>query len=345
MGNRVERVQTNVSELEMAQAIISAWQQLFGTPPAKEQVALVLAQNALETGHRKSMYNFNIGNITTSSKGPYNYYDTLTTSEQTSPGVWEKKNLKYRAYNNLQEGVVDYLKFLSNPSGRYSEAWQHILHPNPVSYSQALKKAGYYTANEAPYTKYLTSLFEKFNKSTVFNKPKQPSTPTGVEPDMEPDMGSNTGSDMEPDIFENDLNPVLDQYLDKAASANKGNYKKYLQNNIINIKVRSSDVVDSIEFSNILCQAIDEELLGESFIHTNGNNVEVECNIAGPTNTCLAAVNELTQIVANKFKLATRKIGSININTNISLNKKSLYKPISLKVAELNHRKFLLKFI
>ena len=68
MGNRVQRVKTEVSEDQMAQAIIDAWKKLFGNPPAKEQVSMILAQNALETANRKSMWNNNVGNITTDGK-------------------------------------------------------------------------------------------------------------------------------------------------------------------------------------------------------------------------------------------------------------------------------------
>src|SRR5574339_270958 len=166
-GKRVERVRTPVSESQMADAIIRVWRTKFGSNPSKEQVAMVLAQNDLETGHRKSMWNFNVGNITTDGKGGFDYFDDLTTDEQISPGVWKKMNLKYRAYPDLDGGVKDYINLLSG--GRYTKAWQHILNPDPASFSKALKEAGYYTANEAPYTKNLVSLFAKNNKSNSYD--------------------------------------------------------------------------------------------------------------------------------------------------------------------------------
>src|SRR5271166_2100988 len=108
----------------MAQAIIAAWTGMFRTAPSKEQVSMVLAQNNLETGNRKSMWNYNVGNITTDGKS-IDFFDDLATDEQIKPGVWQKMNLKYRAYPSLEEGAKDYLKLLS--SGHYAEAWKHIL--------------------------------------------------------------------------------------------------------------------------------------------------------------------------------------------------------------------------
>src|ERR1700690_272250 len=121
MGQKVKRIKTEVSEPQMAQALINGWKFLFGNAPSKQQIGLLIAQNNLETGHRKSMWNFNVGNITTDGNGPFNYYDDLTTDEQVTPGVWKKKNLKYRSYNSLDDGVKDYLKLLSGQ--KYSEVW------------------------------------------------------------------------------------------------------------------------------------------------------------------------------------------------------------------------------
>lgn len=354
MGNRVTRVQTPISESDMTAAIANGWQQLFGTIPTKEQIALIMAQNALETGHRQSMWNYNVGNITTSAEGPYNYFDDLTTSEQVSPGQWEKKNLKYRAYNTLQEGVLDYLKFLSQPGGRYAQAWEHILSPNPESYSKSLKQSGYYTGEEKDYTRILKNLFDKYNKSSTFKI--SPEISSGQNLNLLPedlnelvkvlDEFNITEKNINqlPDSVTDTLDDILNKYIKKSNLSNKKNYVKYLPNNTITIQVKSNSIVDSIEFANILCCALDEELLSSSFIHTNNDIVEVECNIPGPSKVCMDSVSQVTKILSDKFAIATKKIGSVQIYTNI-LNQKSLHSPITLKTSELNHRKFLLKFV
>ena len=332
MGKRVDRIKTDVSESQMAKAIIECWKKIFGEEPFKEQISMVLAQNALETGHRKSMYNYNVGNITTNGKGSFDFYDDLQTSEQTSPGVWEKKNLKYRAYPSLNDGVYDYLKFLSG-SPRYANAWQHILNPNPAEFSKALKKGGYYTANEAPYTKYLTSLYDKFNKS---DSVKAQSKPTELAAKPSSDKSTN------------DIESVITSFLGMVTATEKSNkkiYKKFLPQNNVNIEVQSSDIVSSIEFGRILSSVLDEELLSKSSTYIDGDNVMVICSIAGPSNDCLKVIHELSKSVTDAFKLATIKIGGIDIKTQCSINKTSSYNEISIDLAHINYRKFLLKFL
>lgn len=325
-GNRVQRIRTPVTESQMAQAIINVWQKKFGSLPSKEQVAMVLAQNDLETGNRKSMWNYNVGNITTSGKDSFDYFDDLTTSEQVSKDVWKKMNLKYRAYPTLEAGVEDYLNLLS--SGRYTKAWEHIKNPNPESFSKALKSAGYYTANEAPYTKSLISLFNKNYKSNSYDK-----------------AISNTKESNTTSIMPSDINDMLNSYLKQVAASNKKIYAKYLPTNYEVIKVKANDYTDAIEFGHVLCSVLETELLAKAFVHTDGKNVDVECCISGPIDESFAAIEAITNATSEAFKTATSKIGNVIVETKFIRNKKSHRDHIDLKVAESQHRKFLLKFI
>ena len=372
-GKRVDRVQTPVSEAQMADAIIKVWRDKFGANPSKEQVAMILAQNDLETGHRKSMWNFNVGNITTGANGAFDYYDDLTTDEQVSPGVWKKMNLKYRAYPNLEAGVRDYINLLS--TGRYTKAWQHILNPDPASFSKALKEAGYYTANEAPYTKTLVSLFDKNTKSKGYDlamagKVEPVGTPKAID-DGKDDVFKQYLSRIkgkEMDVYQElanakkpsaptpkgspasapEMNSVLTNYLQMVAASEKLNrklYKKYLPTHNAVIRIASVEYVDAVEFARVLCSVLDEELVARAFTHTDGKHVDVECAIQGPAEACFAAVEELTQATIEAFKKATTKVGGIEIKTKLVTNKKSHRDQIDLKVAKTQHRKFLLKFM
>jgi len=328
MGNRVRRVKTDISASQMAQAISGAWRKLFGEAPSKEQVAMVLAQNSLETGHRKSMWNYNVGNITTDGKGLYDYFDDLTTSEQINPGKWKKMNLKYRAYKSLQDGVEDYLKFISGK--KYSNAWRHILNPDPVKFSKALKSAGYYTANEEPYTKTLTKLYSQYSKSNM----------DGIK--------NNILTNPQVPINDTSLDDILNGYLQMVAASEKKNkrlYKKMLPYNNILVKINSNNYTDSIEFARILCAALEEELVADAYTHTDGQEVEIECSIPGPSMECLEVTKQLTNSVVEAFQIATKKIGKVFVNTECFAKQKSIHNQISLKSAEHQHKKFLLKFI
>lgn len=324
MGQRVARFRTNVSEDQLTKALIGAWKVLFNSEPTKEQINMVLAQNAIETGHRKSMWNYNVGNITTSGNGSFNYFDDLTTSEQIKPGTWEKRNLKYRAYPSLQAGAYDYLKFLSGK--KYAGAWAHIMNPNPVAFSKALKQIGYYTANEADYTKQLKSVYDKKMKNKTTDKPNNVIN------------FPNSGDQL--------LNTV-DQYLQQVAASEKENktlYKKYLPLNNCIIKIQSNNINNSVEFARILCSTLDQELLAKANIHGDSDKIEVDCAIYGPDKDCFEAVQQLTNVLAQTFRKATIKIGGVEITTKLGMNKKSSYQLMDANTISNHYTKFLSKF-
>lgn len=328
MGMRVKRVRTTVSEPEMVQAIIRGWQQLVGTTPTKEQVSIILSQNALETANRKKMWNYNIGNITTDGKGVFNYFNDLPTQEQIEHGKWEEKYLKYRAYPDLQSGVNDYLKLLKT---RYTKAWSSIIKHDPVNFSKSLKERGYYTANEAPYTKALSALYKKFNKSNSYENAR-----------------SGNFNQSVPNMSNKNINDVLSNYIKMIAASEKYNkklYKQYLPYNNVVIVVQADNFSDGVEFSTVLCSVLQEELLAKAHTHTDGFNIEVECSVPGPKLECFNLIEQLTECTAEAFKNATKKIGGVIITTSVFSDKKSSYSPISFKMADSQHRQFLLKFI
>ncbi len=138
---------------------------------------------------------------------------------------------------------------------------------------------------------------------------------------------------------------VIEDFLKQIAASEKQMYQKYLPSNHMIIKVQAGNLTDSVEFSRILCAALDEELQAQSFTHTDGDLVEVECTINGPEQVCFAAVKQLTAAVSEAFKHATTKIGGIEVKTQFISNKKSSYQQINYKFASTQHRKFLLKFV
>ena len=131
----------------------------------------------------------------------------------------------------------------------------------------------------------------------------------------------------------------------QIAASYKKIYKNSLPKNVITIGISSNNKINNIEYAKILCEALDEELLSKSFVHNAGRHVEVQCVIHGPAHPCVSAVRAISNIITDSFKIATKKIGGVEINTTIELHKKSSYPAISLKLAESNYRQFILKFI
>jgi hypothetical protein len=146
------------------------------------------------------------------------------------------------------------------------------------------------------------------------------------------------------------LDNILDQYIQMLGTASsetslKRLYKKALPNNDILIEITAPNYTSAVEFSRILCTALDEDLISTTYPHTDGHKVEIECSIYGPSEKCFEAVKQMTEAVQEAFKYATIKIGGIIVKANCIMNKKSSYQAISSSTASANYRKFLLKFV
>jgi hypothetical protein len=340
MGREVPKTNTPVSDAQMAQAIINVWRRMFGTTPSREQVYLIMAQNSLETGpKRASMHNYNVGNIIVGGidhdyflGGDWMYADKSET---------QKKQITqhFRAYDSLEDGVEDYLKLLSQ-SHRYATAWQHIMKPDIQAYSEALHEAGYYGEKADKYTAGLMGQFNKFNKGDSYSAGL-----AGQAPESGTMVATTTPAP------KGTLDSFLNKFIEMLSAATapevslKKAYKQSLPNHNILIQINAPDHTSAVEFSRVLCTALDEDLLSTSYPHTDGELVEIECSIAGPPKECLAAVKQMTDAVAEAFQDATTKIGGIRVKNNVFMNKKSSYQPITPRTASTNYRKFLLKFV
>jgi len=145
------------------------------------------------------------------------------------------------------------------------------------------------------------------------------------------------------------MGDLLDQYVHMLSAASetslKRMYKKALPSHDILIKISAPDYTSAIEFSRVLCAALDEDLLATTYPHSDGQEIEIECCLPGPKKDCFAAVQQMSMALAEVFCDATSKIGGITVKTHCVINKKSSYQPISPQTAGTHYRKFLLKFI
>jgi Transglycosylase SLT domain len=170
---------------------------------------------------------------------------------------------------------------------------------------------------------------------------------TGYQPGAEqPSMLAQKEKTM-PTNNPSSMSELLEKFVQSLSSvtASKKTYQKFLPNHHVLIEIDAADYTSAVEFSRVLCAALDEELKAFAYPHSDGGKVEVECSIAGPALECLQTVEQLSQALASVFKDATKKIGGITVQTNCIMNKKSSYQQISLRTADTNYRKFLLKFV
>jgi hypothetical protein len=365
VSKKVERTKTSVSIPELVHSFARAWQSLLGKAPTKEQLAMFVAQNSIETGNRKAMFNYNIGNIIhIPNVDNFDYFENMDSSGG-KPFL-----SKFRAYNSLDEGTLDYLKLLYKG---YPQSFQAASGGNPKEYAHSLianPKHQYYDPTvEKNYASGMSNLYTQYMKSNEFNEAYNSAVGGASAPsehdellrkyiarikEKGDDVYSQLGGE-KPTVTpakttqpSAGLDSILNKYLQQVSASERHSkklYNKLLPTNHMVIRLSSDDYTNTVEFARILCAALDEELLATAFTHTDGNEVEVECSIAGPAEECTATVKQLTAAISETFQLATAKAGGIVVKADCITNKKSSYQQMDLKSASTQYRKFLLKFI
>lgn len=158
----VHAERTTITEQDAAQALKLAWNAVFGNDPTLEQLSLLWAQSALETGRWKSIWCYNFGNIKNTTG--HTYYMIRCDEYIGGKHVWldpPDKGTWFDSYLSAEAGAEAYIRFLSQKHG-YAAAWQQVIAGDPMAYCHALKMAHYYTADEAAYTKGVVSLVDEF---------------------------------------------------------------------------------------------------------------------------------------------------------------------------------------
>lgn len=155
-----------ISEGEAAWALREAWNKLYNDYPSVDSLALLWSQWALETGRGKAIHCYNFGNIKRSNDENY----CMFRCNEILNGKLEwfdppHKQTWFRAYPSAVDGALDYIMFLSQRK-RYQKAWAAIQIGDPALFGHELKVAGYYTADEAHYTKSIVSLTKEFKRKS-----------------------------------------------------------------------------------------------------------------------------------------------------------------------------------
>ena len=82
---------------------------------------------------------------------------------------------RFRAFNSLLEGAVDYVKLLNK---RFQKSWPAVIAGDPAQFAHFLKLQHYYTADETQYTNSIKSTFHTMMGVNV----------TFVHPDLSTDQ-------------------------------------------------------------------------------------------------------------------------------------------------------------
>ena len=326
-NQQVAPVATPFDSNQLVPAFVSGWRQLMGTEPTKQQIAMLISHNALETGGftTKAMFNYNIGNIVKTSQDNFDFF--------MHPDSYHGKKFmsKFRSYNSLEDGVLDYLKLLKKGYPQAFDATSQA----PKDFAHALvanPNFQYYDdTHEKEYAAGMTSLYNQALKSEQFNQAFT--------------TAQSTATPQSSDSIDT-IESLLSKFISSLSSQQHQQYallKKAVQTHLPQhqflIKVRAP-LCEAIEFSRTLSTALSEELMARATTHTNNKQVEIECQINGDVKLCAQAILQVCDAVSCNFERATNRLGGIQVLTHIVPNQTSNYQPLGIKLATMHYDLF-----
>ena len=160
MRTLVPAVRTHLSLDEAVAAMADAFSEFMKRDPTPRQLAILVAQSALETGHWASMWNFNWGNVKMPSTADGDYCQFRCNEIIGGKVVWfdpPHPQTSFRAYASAADGAIEQVKFLAERP-RYAEAWRRCISGDSAGFVRALASAGYFTANVDAYERAVVSL-------------------------------------------------------------------------------------------------------------------------------------------------------------------------------------------
>lgn len=188
MGIERPARRTPVTPEQVFVALGAAWQLLTGTAPDRKTIHILHAQSAYETGHWKSVMNFNLGGIKKHAPCDWTYFTTTEdfTSEKSAsaalasskPGAEvtlvakkpERITLRFSgkqwtncfaSWEDLDAGAQGYVGLLLR---RFPAAIERAKAGDAKGYIAELKKAKYFTGPPDVYATAVESITRSYGK-------------------------------------------------------------------------------------------------------------------------------------------------------------------------------------
>ena len=186
MGVEKPAKRTPVTPEQVFLALGTAWQLLTGSPPDRKVLHILHAQSALETGHWKSVMNYNLGGakkhgdcdwtfFTTTERLPHKAADQLISSAKPGEVTVLKQDDKFKtvkvsgkqsmncfaSWDDLDTAAKDHLALLFR---RFPTAVEAAKKGDATGYVRELKKRGYFTASEEEYSKIVNSIARRYTR-------------------------------------------------------------------------------------------------------------------------------------------------------------------------------------
>lgn len=187
MGKEKPARATPVTPEQVFLALGAAWQLLTGSAPERKIIHILHAQSALETGHWRSVMNYNLGGAKKHGECDWTYFTTTERFQDSTaqkyvasskPGAevtvlktgdgWTtlkfsgKQQMNcFASWDDLDTAARDHLSLLFR---RFPKAIERAKAGDVEGYVRELKKANYFTASEADYTKTVSSIAKSYEK-------------------------------------------------------------------------------------------------------------------------------------------------------------------------------------
>lgn len=168
----VQKQLTPLTADEVRASVRKAFMAINSLAPNTNQVALMVAQSALETGHWRKCYNYNIGNIRAGKtwSGNRTSFPSSEVIDGVNRQMSEGPGNEFRAYATLDAAVIDYVSELfANPD------WKRgLLSGRPDEFVRMLTKdpnRKYFTASPEVYLDTLRQVFVKYGGSALAAQP------------------------------------------------------------------------------------------------------------------------------------------------------------------------------
>jgi hypothetical protein len=162
-------------------ALSTAFEAEMGRAPSEKTTKILAAQVALETGRTQAMINYNFGGI--KGTGPSGLTTAYKTKEGDGPTEVTIRD-NFRAYQTKEEGAKDYVHLLHT---RFNDALSAAERGDSHAFVHSLKTHGYFTGNEATYTRLVDQLSgENFPASA--NRPLTPASGSHGSRSAGPDL-------------------------------------------------------------------------------------------------------------------------------------------------------------
>ncbi len=183
---------TPLTPREATSALRTAFRRLAGHDPTAQQLAVLVAQTALETGNWKSLHWNNFGNA---KAGPqYEGFYTQFRCNEVIKGetIWfdpPDPQCNFRAHETAADGAFAHIKFLKKT--QYAKAWTYLVAGDARGFVCALKQAMYFTALLEPYVRAVVSLYRKYLPVCAAELTKTDAEPATLAPQDEEQLAKD----------------------------------------------------------------------------------------------------------------------------------------------------------